>query len=148
MVVVFFMVQAPWAHPLRTVTLLAFPGAQAAVTAQNALRQSRLARSSPAIVMAELIGAGLLGVAAAIAVLGARSLPVLCSSWVVAAIATLILVMAAALDTFQAMRRRHNQRPRLTKLLLQSLALIFYSSLLLWIGLLFLLSLYSEPLAE
>lgn len=144
MVVTFLMVQAPWAHPLRAIALLALPGVQGALTARNALNQSRLAQFNAGIVIAELIGAGLLGVAAAIALLGARSLPVLYSSWVVAAIATLMLVIAAALDLIQAMRRRQNQRPLLTKLLLQSLALMFYGILLLWMGLLFLLSLTGE----
>jgi hypothetical protein len=144
MVMTFLMVQAPWAHPLRAVALLALPGVQGALTARNAFNQSRLAQFDAGLVIAELIGAGLLGIAAAIALLGARSLPVLYSSWVVAAIATLILVIAAALDLIGAMRRRQNQRPILTKLLLQSLALIFYGILLLWMGLLFLLSLTGE----
>ncbi len=144
MVLAFLMVQAPWAHPLRAVALLALPGAQGALTAQNALRQSRLARFNARLAIAELIGAGLLGIAATIALLGARSLPVLYTSWVIAAIATLILVIAAALDLIQAMHRRQNQRPVLVKLLLQSLALVFYSILLLWMGLLFLLSLTGE----
>ncbi|MBE9157762.1 hypothetical protein IQ265_13145 [Nodosilinea sp. LEGE 06152] len=144
MVVAFLMVQAPWAHPLRAVALLALPGVQSALTAKNTLNRSRLNQFSGRVAIAELIGAGLLGVAAAIALLGARSLPVLYSSWVVAAIATLILVIAAALDLIRAMRRRQNQRPVLVKLLLQSLALVFYSILLLWMGLLFLLSLTGE----
>ncbi|MGG6241078.1 hypothetical protein ACQ4N7_20845 [Nodosilinea sp. AN01ver1] len=144
MVVAFLMVQAPWAHPLRAVALLALPGAQAALTAHNALKQSRVARFNGVVVNAELLGAVLLGVAAAIALLGARSLPVLYSSWVVAAIATLLLVITAALELVQAMRRRQNQRPVLVKLLLQSLALMFYSILLLWMGLLFLLALTGE----
>lgn len=144
MVVAFLLVQAPWAHPLRAVALLALPGVQGALTAKHALNQSRQAQFNPRLVIAELIGAGLLGVAAGVALLGARSLPVLYSSWIIAAIATLILVIAAALDLIQAMRRRQNQRPLLTKLLLQSLALIFYSILLLWMGLLFLLSLTGE----
>ncbi|PSN14638.1 hypothetical protein C7293_10780 [filamentous cyanobacterium CCT1] len=144
MVVAFWLVQAPWAHPLRAVALLALPGAQAALTARNAFRQSRLPQSNAGILNVELIGAGLLGVAAAIALLGAKSLPVLYSSWIVAAIATLILVIAAALDLVQTMRRRQNQRPVLVKLLLQSLALVFYSILLLWMGLLFLLALTGE----
>ena len=144
MVAAFFMVQAPWAHPLRTLALLALPGAQGALTAKNALTHSRLDRFNGMLAIAELIGAGLLGVAAGIALLGARSLPVLYSSWVVAAIATLILVIAAALDLIRAMGRRQNQRPVLIKLLLQSLALMFYSILLLWMGLLFLLSLTGE----
>ncbi|PZV04385.1 MAG: hypothetical protein DCF32_12445 [Leptolyngbya sp.] len=144
MVVAFLMVQAPWAHPLRAVALLALPGAQGALTARNTLKRTRSNQFSGRVAIAELIGAGLLGVAAAIALLGARSLPVLYSSWVVAAIATLILVIAAALDLIRAIRRRQNQRPILTKLLLQSLALIFYGLLLLWMGLLFLLSLTGE----
>lgn len=144
MVVAFFIVQAPWAHPLRTLVLLALPGLQGALTARQALHQHRLAPSRAGLTIAELIGAGLLGVAAGIALLGARSLPVLYSSWVVAAIATLILVIATALELLRAMSRRQNQRPVLLKLLLQSLALIFYGLLLLWMGLLFLLSLTGE----
>ncbi|MBD2232565.1 hypothetical protein [Phormidium tenue] len=144
MVVAFFIVQAPWAHPLRTLVLLALPGAQGALTAKNTLNQSRLSQFNGVLAIAELIGAGLLGVAAAIALLGARSLPVLYSSWVVAAIATLILVIAAALELLRAMSRRQNQRLVLLKLLLQSLALIFYGLLLLWMGLLFVLSLTGE----
>ncbi|MBD1919203.1 MULTISPECIES: hypothetical protein [Cyanophyceae] len=144
MVVAFFIVQAPWAHPLRTLVLLALPGAQGALTAKNTLSRSRLNQFNGVLAIAELIGAGLLGVAAGIALLGARSLPVLYSSWIVAAIATLILVIAAALELLRAMSRRQNQRPVLLKLLLQSLALIFYGLLLLWMGLLFLLSLTGE----
>lgn len=144
MVGAFLVVQAPWAHPLRAVALLALPGVQGAVTARQALRQRQLAPSRAGLRIAELVGAGLLGVAAAIALLGARSLPVLYSSWVVATIATLILVLAAALELLRAISRRQNQRPVLVKLLLQSLALIFYGLLLLWMGLLFLLSLSGE----
>ncbi|MBD2113086.1 MULTISPECIES: hypothetical protein [Cyanophyceae] len=144
MVVAFVIVQAPWAHPLRTLVLLALPGAQGALTAKNTLNRSRLNHFNGVLAIAELIGAGLLGVAAAIALLGARSLPVLYSSWVIAAIATLILVFAAALELLRAMSRRRNLRPVLLKLLLQSLALIFYGLLLLWMGLLFVLSLTGE----
>lgn len=144
MVAAFLLVQAPWAHPLRAAVLLALPGAHGALTAKHALNQSRLSKFSAGLAIAELIGAGLLGVAAAIALLGAKWLSVVYSSWAVAAIATLILVIAAALDLIRTMRRRKNLRPVLTKLLLQSLALVFYSILLLWMGLLFFLSLTGE----
>ncbi|WOD41207.1 hypothetical protein [Nodosilinea sp. E11] len=144
MVTTFVIVQAPWAHGVRAVVLLTLPGVQGALTAKHAFRQSRRARFSPLIVVVELVCAGCLAVAAGVALLGAKSVPVLYGSWVVAAIATLILVIAAALDLLRAMRRRQNQRPVLIKLLLQSVALILYSILLLWMGLLLLLSLSGE----
>jgi hypothetical protein len=144
MVGTFLLVQAPWAHPLRTLALLSIPAGQGVLTGKQALRQSCSTRLHAVIANVELVCARLLGVAAGMAVLGAQSLPVIYSSWVVAAIATLLLVLAAALDLLQAMARRQNQRPRLVKLLLQSLALIFYSFLLLWMWFLLVRSLAGE----
>ncbi|MEA5447414.1 hypothetical protein VB780_02460 [Leptolyngbya sp. CCNP1308] len=144
MVVVFALVQAPWTQALRVMVLLILPGIQGALTARNAFDQSRLARFSPVLVSVELVCAGLLIVAAGVALLGANSLPVIYGSWVVAAIATLMLVIAAALDLIGAIRRRQNQRLALIKLLLQSVALTLYVILLLWMGLLLVLSLTGE----
>lgn len=144
MVVTLVLVHAPWAQTLWAMALLTFPGMQGALTAKHAFDQIRLARLNPVLVSVELVGAGVLGVAAGVALLGAKSLPVLYGSWIIAAIATLMLVIAAALDLIGAMRRRQNQRPALTKLLLQSVALTLYVILLLWMGLLFLLSLAGE----
>ncbi len=142
-VVPFILVQAHWAHMLRVIALLAFPGVQGALTAKNVLNQSRRAEFSPVLGNVELVCAGFLAVAAGVALLGAKSLPVLYGSWVVAAIATLILIIAAALGLIGAMCRRQNQRQALVKLLLQSAALLLYIFLLLW-GLLLLRSLSGE----
>ena len=142
--VTFILVQAPWAHRLRVIALLALPGVQGALTAKNVLNQSRLARFSPVLGNVELVCAGFLAVAAGVALLGAKSLPVLYGSWVIAAIATLGLVIAAALDLIQAVRHRQNQRPALIKLLLQSGALILYCALLLSMVWLLLISLSGE----
>ncbi|HSM83652.1 MAG TPA: hypothetical protein VLS96_18335 [Nodosilinea sp.] len=140
----FVLVQASWAQALRVVALLAFPGMQGALTAKNAFDQSRQTRFSPVLVSVELVCAGFLAVAAGVALLGAKSLPVIYGSWVIAAIATLMLVIAAALDLLWALRRRQNQRQALIKLLLQSVVLILYVILLVWMGLLLLLSLTGE----
>jgi hypothetical protein len=142
--VMFALVQSPWAQGLPIMGLLALPGIQGALTAKNAFDQSRLARFSPILVSVELVCAGFLVVAAGVALLGAKSLPMLYGSWVVAAIATLMLVIVAALDLTGGIRHRQNQRRALLKLLLQSVALILYIILLLWMGLLLFLSLTGE----
>ncbi len=149
MVVTVILVQAPWAHVLPVIALLALPGVHGALTAKNVLHQSRLARFSPILGNVELICAGFLMVVA-VGVGMLAKWPRLFygswyGSWVVAAIATLVLVIAAALDLIQAMRHRQNQRPALIKLLLQSGALFLYCILLLTLGWLLLIGLSGRP---
>lgn len=149
MVVTVILVQAPWAHMLPVIALLALPGVHGALTAKNVLHQSRLARFSPILGNVELLCAGFLMVVAAGVGMLAKWPRLFYGgwygSWVVAAIATLVLVIAAALDLIQAVRHRQNQRPALIKLLLQSGALILYCILLLTLGWLLLIGLSGRP---
>jgi hypothetical protein len=145
MVVAFIVVRAPWAATLRVIMGLALPCLQGALTAKNALSQSRLAQFSPVLVNIELVCAGLLTLSSGVALLGPKTLPVLYGSWVVAAIATLVLVIVAALDLIRAIGCKQNQRWVLIKLLLQSVALILYAILVLWMGFLVLIALSGKP---
>lgn len=126
-----FMLTQSAALPLLAAGLPALHGA---LTAKSALQSSRPTPTNARNTTLELLCAGGLGLAFLITLIGRENVLAWLVGWVIAALSTLILVIAAVLDLRQRRQHPSPHSGTKTRLVLQICALVVYGLLVLWMA--------------
>lgn len=144
------LVQSSWVHLWLTLLTgvwplyltVALPGVQGFLTARKALKDETYPQFIKKI---DLICAGLLGTAMVIMVVGRLSFIGLFFGAVLAAIATLPLIVTATIQLIQSIRHKRHPWHQAAKLLLQGSALLIYGVISVWASYLLIFWIGGEP---
>ncbi|HEY9878267.1 MAG TPA: hypothetical protein V6D29_07410 [Leptolyngbyaceae cyanobacterium] len=133
MVLSILVTQTAWGKALManlgTYLLVGLPGLHGVLIAESALKHYRKTQSSKVSLIVELICAGLLILAVLVALINIRSLLAFYCGLILAAIATFPLTVVGTIEAIKAVRKKQYRRRNVVRLLLNSIALLIYCSL-------------------
>lgn len=128
--------------------IAALTGMHGVLTAKSAFKYHRQAQSGKGCLIVKLICASLLVLASLIMlsykVFNVAPIITFFCGWLLAAIATLPLTFAGAIEVIKAFKHKHDQRRNIARLLLNFLALLIYCTFALWMSMLLVLALSGE----